>query len=151
MGYTHYWKLKAPIQGRTADTEARYQLALVDMRRVVAYWQEHAESECRLSGYSAHTGDRYGGLHINGKQKLAHEDLIFREHYKENKAFEFCKTAQKPYDTVVAACLLLLHMRLPDVTEISSDGTAKDWAAAQRLINDALGIAVLIPSTIKGD
>lgn len=36
--------------------------------------------------------------------------------------FQFCKTARKPYDTAVTACLLLAKHHFGSAIEITSDG-----------------------------
>ena len=46
------------------------------------------------------------------------------ESVREEKFFNFCKTAHKPYDKYVVEVLSLAEMRFGDLIEISSDG---DW------------------------
>ena len=64
-----------------------------------------------------------------------------REHFRDNfegNEFFFCKTAQKPYDVVVVACLAVLKHRMKDLIVISSDGDSADWwlgvAMARRIL-----------------
>ncbi len=149
MGYTHYFTFKAPARGDAAAVEELYQSTLKEAQRIVSFYQKHATGLDRLSGYSAHT-NRYGGLNFNGKQENAHEPLILREHYKQNEAFNFCKTAQKPYDVVVVAVLCLLKYRLGDLIDVGSDGRALDWAAGAALARAALKRKIQIPTTING-
>lgn len=125
MGYTHYWSLRKPFKGKTQIVERAYQKALKDCQRAIkAYYSINGG----LSGYSAHTAvGQYGGLYVNGKGDEMHEPFSLREHYSQNENFNFCKTAQKPYDTVVVACLTILKHYLKDQIVVSSDGDKDDW------------------------
>lgn len=137
MGYTHYITFKLPKGTKAATLEANYQTAILECARVAhAYNAECSDkglTDARLSGYTAHTKvGQYGGIELNGKGDLMHETLTLREHFKQNfeefgNGFAFCKTARKPYDTVVVACLAILKYRLGNAVEVSSDGTAGDW------------------------
>ena len=130
MGFSHYWNFKKPKGKRAAEIEDKYKRALVECAHIAHAWQRDAQDWERLSGYTAHCKPgTYGGLLINGKGDEAHEDFALREHFRENEGFGFCKTARKPYDTVVTACLALLKYRLGDAIEVSSDGDASDWDA----------------------
>lgn len=129
MGYTHYFTFKPAPKGTAELVEKRYQAALRECQRLVKAYNSTAEGDARLSGYSAHTKlGAYGGLDVNGKGDNAHEPFTLREHYSQNVGSNFCKTAYKPYDTVVVACLALLKYRLGDLIEIGSDGSREDWA-----------------------
>lgn len=55
----------------------------------------------------------------------------------------FTKTARKPYDAMVCACLLALKRRASSAWDIRSDGEVKDWASAHRFAMDALGTKIL--------
>jgi hypothetical protein len=48
----------------------------------------------------------------------------------------FCKTAHKPYDIVVTACLTLLNADYG--FEVSSDGDMEDWEPGVKLAEEAL-------------
>lgn len=53
--------------------------------------------------------------------------------------FEFCKTAQKPYDVVVTAALIALKARFGDGVRVSSDGDYTDWEPGIVLADKVLG------------
>lgn len=84
-------------------------------------------------------------IDFNGKGKDAHETLyitrIASSEYYEDKSqialvFGCCKTALKPYDKYVVACLLLAKYHFaPKDFVISSDGDASDWQAGLELLN----------------
>lgn len=155
MGYTHYWTFQQPKRGDAAKVEALYQKAVKDCAKII---RTYYEANGGLSGYTAHTPiGTYGGLLVNGKGDDAHEDFSLREHFKQNFAttfyrepgFNFCKTARKPYDVVVTACLIVLKHRLGDYIDVSSDGYQHDWEAGLELAKRVLKLKTLtIPETI---
>lgn len=137
MGYTHYFTFKVPKGIKAATLEANYQAAILECAKVAhEYNAECADkglTDARLAGYTAHTKlGAYGGVELNGKGDLGHEFFTLREHFKQNLegfggGFHFCKTARKPYDTVIVACLAILKYRLGNAIEVSTDGQAGDW------------------------
>lgn len=132
MGYTHYFTFNKPKGVKASDLEAKYKSALLECAKVAkVYNAECLEREAdweRLSGYTAHTKPgAYGGLQLNGKGENAHETFELREHFSENEGFGFVKTAMKPYDIVVVACLAILKYRLGNAIDVSSDGRNADW------------------------
>ena len=143
MGYTHYWGFKPAKRGETAKVNKLYRLAIRDCNKVIKAYQSKAIGYERLSGYSAYT-DNYGGLKVNGKGDFMHEDFTMREHYRDNKA-DFCKTARKPYDLIVVACLTILKSRLKDYIDVSSDGQAINWQAGVEYASIVLDKALSNP------
>lgn len=154
MGYTHYWTLKKAKRGQSAQLEKDYQRAILDCAKIVkAYYKANGG----LSGYTAHTPlpfsvGAYGGLEVNGKGDDAHEPFVLREHFSQNlerDGFSFCKTARKPYDAVVTACLIVLKYHLGDNIDVSSDGNCCDWVEGLELAKRVLKKKTLeIPITI---
>jgi hypothetical protein len=154
MGYTHYWTFRRPAKGEAKATEKKYQAALKECSRFVLKYQSEALGDARLSGFTAHTPiGTYGGLKVNGKGENAHEDFYMREHFKQNleqaSSASFCKTAQKPYDIVVTACLTILKAHLGDLIEVHSDGDKDDWKPCRALILLYLRKVYAIPNTIR--
>lgn len=160
MGYTHYWTFKPIKRGTTKAVNSNYRQAIEACKRVIDYYQAmHASgTDERLSGYSAHAPlEEYGGINFNGARELAHEDFVLGEKYKDNlgggtayvHVHGFCKTARKPYDIVVVACLAVLKHYLGDQIAVSSDGYAKDWAMGVGLARAALSNNA-IQNPIKG-
>ena len=100
-------------------------------------------------GLSDGTGDRgtkpvtTGGITFNGFVDDAHETFSLPAKANQMSDFEFCKTAQKPYDVVVVASLA----RLSEVAGItvSSDGSAEDWEHGVKLASKVLGRPVANP------
>jgi hypothetical protein len=57
--------------------------------------------------------------------------------------FAFCKTAYKPYDLVVTACLIVFKNYFKDNFIVSSDGNDSDWQEAKEICHKVLGISKL--------
>jgi hypothetical protein len=58
--------------------------------------------------------------------------------YKEG-VFSCCKTAFKPYDLLVTACLIIAAQRYTDRFIVTSDGESQHWDDARRLCQHVLG------------
>lgn len=142
MGYTHYFTCNPAPKGQAQAIEKKYQRAIKDCQSIVkAYYAEFGG----LSGYTAHTTiGAYGGVMVNGKGDEGHEDFCLTEHYNQNES-GFCKTAQKPYDIVVVACLAVLKHRLGDCVSVSSDGDAKEWEDGIKLARKVTKLAIKNP------
>jgi hypothetical protein len=52
----------------------------------------------------------------------------------KDKIFGFCKTAQKPYDVCVVACLILAKIHFGNDVKITSDGEVSDWEEGAKLV-----------------
>ena len=138
MGYTHYWRQLRDF----TDTEWQ---ELTRLAKLII-----ADNEGILSdGFGEGGKPEVNGEHIwfNGlgedshetfritKKKRAKEDYEEQEAYDRQGAFDFCKTAQKPYDKYVVAVLCALYnievkeWPLGDgkIMSISSDGNTEDW------------------------
>ena len=138
MGYTHYWRQQRDF----TDTEWQ---ELTRLAKLII-----ADNEGILSdGFGEGGKPEVNGEHIwfNGlgedshetfritKKKRAKEDYEEQEAYDRQGAFEFCKTAHKPYDKYVVAVLCALYnMEVKDwplgdgkIMSISSDGNTEDW------------------------
>lgn len=154
MGYTHYWGFKTldRKKGAADAAEKAYRQAVSDCQRVVRAYQRDAASEDRLSGYSAHTAiGKYAGLQINGKAYNGHESFDLREHFRqarEDSGKSFCKTARKPYDVVVVACLCILKYRLGPLFSAGSDGCTLEWEAGAQLASRVLDRKIKVPASI---
>lgn len=57
----------------------------------------------------------------------------------EKLIFNFTKTAYRPYDLTVTACLIAFKHHFGDVVKVSSDGEEKDWMDGRVLCNNVLG------------
>lgn len=92
---------------------------------------------------------------FNGVCEDAHETCkISRSHDSD---FNFCKTAQKPYDRYVVAVLCICHYFAPGALDISSDGEESDWMEGLRVAQVAFeqmgilaGKNLIIPPKVRG-
>jgi hypothetical protein len=83
---------------------------------------------------------------FNGESKLYMDHETFCVSWKGDRDFNFCKTAQKPYDLLVCLSLLsLLNHFGSEIFQLSSDGDAEEWQEAVDLYNDVTGKGVSNP------
>lgn len=146
MGYTHYWNIKPETN------EAKYKKALKDCVKIV----EHGTKKGILAGWDG-TGkpEIKNGLRFNGKAPENYEtfslpgkpmDVLkgdFVQKDKDGYVFNFCKTAQRPYDIYVTACLATMRNHLGANFKISSDGGEKAFKKGQEFADQILGKNVL--------
>ena len=81
------------------------------------------------------------------KNDLGHETFVLNRTVKQHDwveersedalVFNCCKTARKPYDLMVQACLILFKYYFP-IVEVSSDGDFDDWREAIKFVGEAL-------------
>ncbi len=139
-GYTHYftWQKK--------PSEEALRKCVADMRRIV-----EARKEI-LAGPDGTGQPQIGPLEIsfNGRGHEnegldeAHEPFVF----PGKEGFNFCKTAYKPYDAVVSACLIVARDHFPrEVLKIESDGDwdGPEWAEGIKLYSKVLNRAAKNP------
>jgi len=127
MGYTHYFT-KA---GTSPDDALRFEMFARGARTIIDYAKTYE-------------GIKIGDLEIsdeivtfNGVGEESHETFYWAI---DGSGFNFCKTAAKPYDTVVTACLIHLKDVYGDLVDIGSDGSWADWALGARLYRNATGL-----------
>ena len=133
MGYTHYWRQLRDF----TDTEWQELMRLTKLitassgRDIILSEFNINNEEIRFNGY----GEEGHETFLITKKKRAKADYEEQEAYDRQGAFEFCKTAHKPYDKYVVAVLCALYnievkeWPLGDgkIMSISSDGNTEDW------------------------
>lgn len=122
MGYTHYFTQVVAND----DDDRRYTDFANEAREIINY------ATSRGVRIADGMGDTLGAwvvdenrVQFNGYDKGAHETFTFEREADLN--FNFCKTAQKPYDVVVTACLIALKNAYGESVSISSDGEWSEW------------------------
>ena len=137
MGYTHYWRTKTTSQ-------AKFGAAIKKANKVL---------EARKGLLAGPNGE--GPLVIkkkqvcfNGQGDESHETCFIDNSGKE---FDFCKTAQKPYDDVVTAVLAIFAHELGEDFQVSSDGDHEEWASGVKLASQVLGEPVPNPIVPDAD
>lgn len=152
--YTHYYGTKDIKEYNYKNEELMYQIAIKRCNEIIQYYNQTVKSidpkhPDRLSGYSAHTKSEYLGIEVNGTQENGHETFVLPYHLNGLSSFQFCKTARKPYDVVVVACLIVLDYYVSCI-EVTSDGISADWLDGLNLARAATNIPEFqIPETIE--
>jgi hypothetical protein len=122
MGYTHYWRQSADF------TPDQWSAICKDTRKIIAYC---AKQEIALQYEYDDTRPavvKKSEIRFNGAGDDGHETFYIPfSPSPADKEFNFCKTAQKPYDLAVCLCLLRMKHHCPDFS-FSSDGAWRtDW------------------------
>ena len=142
MGYSHYFSIKGEVTPemykefvaeaheilRTADIYTGIDVADA-MGEVMSAWQADNEA-----------------VSFNGYGENSHETFYVTP---SSAGFNFCKTAEKPYDAVVVACLIAMGRAYGDAVKISSDGNASDWADGSHLYQMAVQRTAIIPLPVS--
>lgn len=130
MGYTHYWTPKAATPTKWDEYVAtckKLHKALPTKTNTAGGY--HSDDEIRIcDGLGEGKPDFNGeGICFNGDDErgLSHETFSITP---KGVDWNFCKTARKPYDLLVCACLIAAHEILG--YEVSSDGGFGDWKPA---------------------
>jgi hypothetical protein len=132
MGYTHYFTKAAADR----DDALRFEMFARGARTIIDYAKTYE-------------GIKIGDLEIsdeivvfNGVGEDSHETFYWAI---DGSGFNFCKTARKPYDTVVTACLIHLKDVYGDLVDIGSDGSWSEWTLGARLYRNATGLTAENP------
>ena len=81
-------------------------------------------------------------ISLNGEGEDSHESFYLQR--TGNEEFEFCKTAQKPYDTLVVAVLTIVSDL--GYTEFSSDGDDEDLEEGRKLGREIFSKQQTVPA-----
>ena len=154
IGYTHYFYREPKLDKTT------WNLFAGDVEKILK------NADCLIASCDGKQQFKVNMLCLdfNGVGEDAHENLYIRRVAQKNewanedgdgKIFECCKTAQKPYDKYVTACLIAFKYRFGDSVKISSDGSALDWEAGRKIFCNAVthtytNIDVVKFNTLKG-
>ena len=134
MGYTHYWKLS-----NISQHSARWKTVIIDMSKIIAASPVPLGDSCGSNAPSiSATEVLFNGRHENNQD---HETF----HFPGEHGFNFCKTAAKPYDIVVTACLAVAKDIFGSEISVSSDGEAEDWVKGVELAKRVLGRPIANP------
>lgn len=133
-GYTHYytWKQK--------PDDASLKACIADMNRLIEARKSILVSPDLPESTPGSLKLSETNIDFNGIGKNAHEPFVFPYVLPDHDSFNFCKTAWKPYDEVVTACLIVARDHFPpSVLEISSDGSWADWSRGAILYSSVFG------------
>lgn len=145
MGYTHYWYRPATIE------ESKYKAIVKDFRKVLKPMRFDDELGIRID-----LGDGMG----DNKPKINNREVVFNgrrskgEDYETfffpptdegyvderyGKVFNFCKTAERPYDIAVQVFLVIAKHHLGSDIIVKSDGDFTAWERAVEIVEKYLG------------
>lgn len=142
MGYTHYFKMldnATPEMYKAFSDEAHEILRTAEINKGIQLADGMGEE---LTAWQA-DDER---VMFNGFGDDAHETFLWTPN---STGFNFCKTAQKPYDVVVVAVLIALGRAYGDAVEISSDGEYADWTDGAALYQMAVQRTAIIPIPVN--
>lgn len=156
MGYTHYWSKKQKTTQKQWDEFLEICITLKN---------NLPKNTNSAGGYYLDEPLVIGGNNIdeeaifdekmiffNGQtSELGHETFCI-ENNKDTYDFEFCKTARKPYDLLVCACLIAGNKTLG--LNVSSDGNVEDWKPAFKFYDKIIGLVFndeIIAKFLKDD
>jgi len=132
MGYTHYYNQSAPF------SDKKWKAFRADVERLFEHDSKNdkllAKEYSDINSPPLVDDDK---VIFNGKDDDGHETFLISK--VPSSKFNFCKTACKPYDLYVVACLVLAKIHFGKGIELSSDGELKDWQDGIRLVNGIFG------------
>ena len=134
MGYTHYWRKQGEIE------QSKYEAGLAACRELIA------KSPVALEDRS-----KNGNISINGVEPEDCEDLYLPAKASDLQSFDFCKTRQHPYDTIVTACLAVMRDAIGPGFYVGSDGDAVDWVPGLQFATEVIGREIKIPPLGEDD
>jgi H+/citrate symporter len=144
-GYTHYYTWKQPPDDTSLKACVADMNRLIEVRKSILVSPDLPESTPGSLKLSATNVD------FNGVGDKAHEPFVFPYAVSDHDSFNFCKTAWKPYDEVVTACLIVARDHFsPSVLEIDSDGSWADWSRGAKLYTSVFARPARNPMTSNG-
>ena len=125
MGYTHYWRQSRDF------TAAEWKKICTGARAVVKAYRSVLCFEYDQEGKAPEVSAE--AIQFNGKGDDGHETFILTRkmgacYNGEAEAFNFCKTAEKPYDAAVVAVLMVAKKAAPNALRLRSDGGSEIFA-----------------------
>lgn len=117
MGYTHYFETVGQ-----APTDSEWNQIVAETKKV---FKKHKEILCRECDTPKESPIAdVDEIFFNGKGNDGHETFVLE---RTQKGFNFCKTAQKPYDAAVVEVLRAVKAICPNWLRLASDGDEKDF------------------------
>jgi len=146
MGYTHYWRPTRDLTEDEWDNIRQVAKTILKDNHGIILDNEPTDSQ--------NLSITYESILCNGIGDDGHETFYLTR--KMRNDFEFCKTAQKPYDKYVVAMLIAVT-EITDSITVSSDGNQSDWLEGLQLYvdrctsNDTLNdyAKELIPDSVR--
>jgi len=164
MGYTHYFRSKK-------TSPEKWNQIVEDCKKLVANMPSYnTNAETYYADNLLLIDDQQGGEPILNEKEILFNGTDANFNYDENNypamshetfhleqnpqpfypsqkdvngyIFKFCKTARKPYDLIVQACLLVYKHYSPDTISLGSDGDDEEWKLSEKFVTDVLGYKI---------
>jgi len=137
MGYTHYFEVTTKVSDEQWNT-----LTDAVKRIIAAATEENIELAFEYDNPSRLPCVDNNTIRFNGVGDEGHETFIIAR----DQGWEFCKTAQKPYDRVVVAVLTVAAEVIG--LKVTSDGNASEWQPDVDWLNSILSGDFTVPDTV---
>jgi hypothetical protein len=144
MGYTHYYTKT----GTSPDDALRFEMFMNGARTIIEYATTVDKIQL-ADGMGNHVGQwecTKESVWFNGYGPDSHETFNWSI---DSSGFGFTKTARKPYDAVVTACLIHLKDVYGELVSIGSDGSWSEWSDGARLYRNATGLTASSPFELE--
>jgi hypothetical protein len=130
MGYTHYWTIKDEL------TPAQFKEWSDGVKVII---ETAIEAGIPLGNGLGEDAPEIAEnlVAFNGVGAGSHETFSIA---MDDSGFDFCKTAEKPYDAVVTASLIHAKKIFGDAIDISSDGRWANWDSGKVLYETVFDI-----------
>lgn len=145
MGYTHHWYRKPELNAKKFAAYAQDVTRLLSETNIPLTHTKMIEGEWvhDVDGFRADAEE----INFNGRGSDSHETFFVPKAMPESSvldsgdAYEFTKTARKPYDVLVVACIILgqVHFGKKDF-KFSTDGDLPDLQQGLDLVNNTFGL-----------
>lgn len=154
MGYTHYWTPKAHTEEqfkKFSDTCEKLHKNLPKTSNTAGGY--HSNTEIKIHGGGGEGEPEITPVIVcfNGdsEKNLDHETFYVE---LNDLSWAFCKTARKPYDLLVCACLLAARDILK--FEVTTDGDFEDWKPAidfyvETIYSEKPDLTEIVPGEFK--
>lgn len=150
MGYTQYWQQSANAYTYDSFNELCGMISEIVATAAKEPWSIGIE----MVDLGSDDVICLNGASLDGSddEDLAHEDFAIE---RFGSGFKFCKTARKPYDTVVVASLIaaeLIANRNSVSLDLSSDGEVEEWSDGVKLFEACFpGLLATADVRLSGD
>lgn len=140
MGYTHYFPQKKAVSPEAWSNICK------DTKTILEHQKKASIPLASDHPSEVMVNEKAGYINFNGVDDDSHETFAVSQ--KLDSQFNFCKTAQKPYDLAVTAVLMVIEHHAPAHFETSSDGDVEDWRAGAELNQQLFGYAYRFPADV---
>jgi hypothetical protein len=153
MGYTSYWRRPLELD------EQKWEDFVDDVKKLRYGLPKHSTS---AGGYYENQPLKLVGGNGEGQPMITNQSIWFNgtdegnlshETFHMTRVFEpeewqeaedglyfnFCKTARKPYDLMVALTLIAFKHHFDNEVKVSSDGNAEDFEQAVEIFREVIG------------